>query len=74
VCANPVTAEEVAANTPVGKEAVTDNVDTTTVTSSDSVVSNAAPAEASEAENVLIESEESYPTITVRLLASLPRG
>jgi hypothetical protein len=74
VCANPVTAEEVAEATPAEQEAVTDTVDTTTVTSSDSVVRNAAPEQASESETVLIESEDSFPTITVRLLASLPRG
>jgi hypothetical protein len=74
VCANPVTAEEVAENTPVGEQPVSDTVDTTAVNGSDSVGSNAAAPDGNDAENRLIESEDSFPTITVRLLASLPRG
>jgi hypothetical protein len=74
VCANPVTAEEAASNAPSEQEAVTDTVDATAVNGSDSVGSNAAAPDDNEAENRLIESEDSFPTITVRLLASLPRG
>jgi hypothetical protein len=74
VCANPVTAEEAASNAPSEQEAVSDTVDTTAVNGSDSVGSNAAAPDGNDAENRLIESEDSFPTITVRLLASLPRG
>jgi hypothetical protein len=74
VCANPVTAEEATSNAPSEQEAVTDTDERTAVNSSDSVGSNAAALDDTEAENRLIESGDSFPTITVRLLASLPRG
>jgi len=72
VCANPVSAEEIAQNNPASEE--NDSVDTSAANSSASVGNNSNPEDISDAENRLIDSDNSFPTITVRLLASLPRG
>jgi len=72
VCANPVTAEEIAQSNPGSEEP--DSGDTSAANSSGPVTSDEALGDSNKAENVLINSEESFPTITVRLLASLPRG
>jgi hypothetical protein len=72
VCANPVSAEEVAQTNPVSGE--NDSVDTSPASSAGSIGSDDLSGEKTATENGLTGSEESLPTVTVRLLASLPRG
>ena len=66
VCANPVPEEQAAAEVPTDEDAVTDPLDRSEV---DGVDLNRV-----DVEDRVIDSGDLFPTITVRLLASLPRG
>jgi hypothetical protein len=65
VCANPVPEEQGASEVSTSQDALTDSLNRNEVEATDS--------ERNDVDRV-IDSEESFPTITVRLLASLPRG
>jgi hypothetical protein len=77
VCANPVTAEEAAASAESGEESGTesDSRDESNVSESDSTSSSDSTTANNDLTSAeIVNSEDSFPTITVRLLASLPRG
>ena len=77
VCANPVTAEEAATSGELGEESGTesDSRDESNASESDSTSSSdTATANTDLTAAEIVNSEDSFPTITVRLLASLPRG
>jgi hypothetical protein len=66
VCANPVSEKQAASEVSTSEDAVTDSLDRSEV--------EGANLNRVDVEDRVIDSEDSSPTITVRLLASLPRG
>jgi hypothetical protein len=74
VCANAVAAEDVANQNSESDTPKTDSENRTEPVSSDSPAKEIPSNESGDQVLVEIESQETIPVITVRLLASLPRG
>jgi hypothetical protein len=72
VCANPVTAEEAAASAASGEESFNDSGSQTENNTSQSDAPDLSDDAMTAA--ALVNSEDSFPAITVRLLGTLPRG
>ena len=74
VCANAVAAEDVASQNSESDTSKTDSGNRTEPVSSDTSAEEIPSNESEDQSLVEIESQETFPVITVRLLASLPRG
>lgn len=74
VCANAISAEDFANHNSESDKPETDSVNRTEPVSSDSPAEESPSNESGDQRLVEIDSQETIPVITVRLLASLPRG